>query len=224
MRGIAPHTTRGKILLVAAQLMAEHGYDRTTHKQIAELIGTSAPAIYYHFPAKRDIFDALVHLLIENLMAYRPLEDEMSRIIRDGTLMDVLSKLLFNFPEDDTRVMIQLLRIFLMSCFTMPEMTTLYQTYFVTGQRNYIEAVLREMILIGKLSGFDVRGMAAAINDVINYRAMRACMYNSISEYMKYRIQYADEDVMSFRFTVHDWLTNGTYVPIGLGQMDCRAV
>lgn len=52
--------TRERILEVALGLFVDHGYDKTSLREIAEAIGVSKAALYYHFRTKEDILLALV--------------------------------------------------------------------------------------------------------------------------------------------------------------------
>ncbi|MGO9179852.1 MAG: TetR/AcrR family transcriptional regulator [Candidatus Limnocylindrales bacterium] len=52
-------STRERILDIALELFTEHGYEKTSLRQIAESLGYSKAAIYYHFPSKEDILMAL---------------------------------------------------------------------------------------------------------------------------------------------------------------------
>ena len=58
--------TRDRILDVALDLFIEQCYDKTTLRQIAEPLGFTQAAIYYHFAAKEDILIAL-HLRLHAL-------------------------------------------------------------------------------------------------------------------------------------------------------------
>ena len=51
--------TRERILEVAADLFIEQGYDATSLREIAEKIGVTKAALYYHFSNKEDILRAL---------------------------------------------------------------------------------------------------------------------------------------------------------------------
>jgi AcrR family transcriptional regulator len=48
-------STRERILDIALELFTEQGYDKTSLRQIAERLGFSKAAIYYHFASKEDI-------------------------------------------------------------------------------------------------------------------------------------------------------------------------
>src|SRR5205814_5345442 len=58
--------TRERILDVALDLFIEQGYDKASLRQIAEPLGFTQAAIYYHFAAKEDILIAL-HLRLHEL-------------------------------------------------------------------------------------------------------------------------------------------------------------
>jgi AcrR family transcriptional regulator len=52
----APRTdTRSRVQKVALELFAEQGYDKTSLREIAERLGVTKAALYYHFKSKEDI-------------------------------------------------------------------------------------------------------------------------------------------------------------------------
>jgi AcrR family transcriptional regulator len=52
-------STRERILDIALELFTTQGYDKTSLRQIAERLGFTKAAIYYHFASKADILMAL---------------------------------------------------------------------------------------------------------------------------------------------------------------------
>jgi len=54
-----PNDTRERILDVALDLFTDQGYDGTSLRQIAEQLGVTKAALYYHFESKEDILMAL---------------------------------------------------------------------------------------------------------------------------------------------------------------------
>jgi AcrR family transcriptional regulator len=52
--------TRALIQSVALELFAEQGYDKTSLREIAERLGVTKAALYYHFKSKEDIVTSLV--------------------------------------------------------------------------------------------------------------------------------------------------------------------
>jgi AcrR family transcriptional regulator len=59
-------STRERILDVALDFFVEQGYDKTSLRQIAESMGFSKAALYYHFASKEDILLAL-HLRLHKM-------------------------------------------------------------------------------------------------------------------------------------------------------------
>jgi len=71
-RAAQAERTRQQILETAQRLFAEQGYDATSLQMIADEMGLTKAAVYYHFPAKVDIRHAIL----------------MPRVERLGTLLD----------------------------------------------------------------------------------------------------------------------------------------
>jgi AcrR family transcriptional regulator len=59
MTATALPDTRSRILDAALSLFSEHGFEGTTLQQIADRLGFTKAALYYHFPSKDDLLAAL---------------------------------------------------------------------------------------------------------------------------------------------------------------------
>ena len=59
--------TRRRLLDVALELFAERGYDGTSLQMIADKVGVTKAAVYYHFRTKADILEALSGCAIETM-------------------------------------------------------------------------------------------------------------------------------------------------------------
>ncbi len=64
--GSVAKSTRDRILDVALDLFIEKGFDKTSLREIAEQLGFSKAALYYHFASKDDILMSL-HLRVHEL-------------------------------------------------------------------------------------------------------------------------------------------------------------
>src|SRR5579862_4130557 len=59
--GTAPRRdTRAQAQQVALELFAEQGYEKTSLREIAERLGVTKAALYYHFKSKEDIVHSLL--------------------------------------------------------------------------------------------------------------------------------------------------------------------
>ncbi|WP_181782648.1 TetR/AcrR family transcriptional regulator [Pseudonocardia pini] len=59
--------TRSQIREVALELFAEQGYDKTSLREIAERLGITKAAVYYHFKTKEEILSSLFDEVIGGL-------------------------------------------------------------------------------------------------------------------------------------------------------------
>ncbi|MEU8513204.1 helix-turn-helix domain-containing protein [Kitasatospora sp. NPDC048722] len=57
--------TRARIIAVSLELFAEQGYEQTSLREIADRLGVTKAALYYHFKTKDDI----VHGIVESMAA-----------------------------------------------------------------------------------------------------------------------------------------------------------
>lgn len=61
--------TRAEIRAVALELFTEQGYEQTSLREIAERLGITKAALYYHFASKSALLAELVHPLTDELRA-----------------------------------------------------------------------------------------------------------------------------------------------------------
>jgi AcrR family transcriptional regulator len=59
--------TRRRILGSAAEVFAEHGYSGASMRDIAERLGITKAALYYHFASKEDLLDGLVQPVMQSM-------------------------------------------------------------------------------------------------------------------------------------------------------------
>jgi AcrR family transcriptional regulator len=59
--------TRERLLEAALDLFTQHGYDATSMQLLADRLGVTKAALYYYFPAKRDILRALIEPMTTDL-------------------------------------------------------------------------------------------------------------------------------------------------------------
>jgi AcrR family transcriptional regulator len=62
--------TRDRILAVACELFSEQGYDATSLREIADRLGFTKAALYYHFQSKEEILAALLQPVDELLREF----------------------------------------------------------------------------------------------------------------------------------------------------------
>ncbi len=96
--GSTPRTdTRSRVQSVALELFAEHGYEKTSLREIAERLGVTKAALYYHFRSKEDIVHSFTDdyfAELDDLLDWakdQPRSDEARREILDRYVGIVLA-------------------------------------------------------------------------------------------------------------------------------------
>lgn len=83
--------TRDRVLAVAAQLFAEHGFDAVSVREICEAAGVSKPVLYYHFgnrdgvviAAMQRLFDWFDARMAEHLDLDDPNAESLAQLLHD---------------------------------------------------------------------------------------------------------------------------------------------
>ncbi len=107
--GPTPRTdTRSRVQEVALELFAEHGYEKTSLREIAERLGVTKAALYYHFKSKEDIVHSFTDDYFDEIDALldwareQPPGDETRRELLDRYVGVVLAgSSVFHFLEQN---------------------------------------------------------------------------------------------------------------------------
>ena len=87
----APRTdTRSRVQKVALELFAEQGYEKTCLREIAERLGVTKAALYYHFKSKEDIVHSFTDDYFAELDALLDWAKDKPR--GDGTRREILDR------------------------------------------------------------------------------------------------------------------------------------
>jgi AcrR family transcriptional regulator len=105
---MARGNTRQRIQDVALELFVEHGYEKTSLREIAEKLDVTKAALYYHFKTKEDILISLFRDLtapIDELIAWaqeqpRTLDTKQEILRRYSEALDGASPL-FRFKQEN---------------------------------------------------------------------------------------------------------------------------
>jgi AcrR family transcriptional regulator len=89
-------STRERILEVALELFNEQGYAETSLREIADRLGVTKAALYYHFERKEDI---LLELHLQMHAVFRDLVDELDRLYDPEHRLEAWDELLDRFVD-----------------------------------------------------------------------------------------------------------------------------
>jgi AcrR family transcriptional regulator len=108
--------TRSRILEVALELFAAHGYEKTSLRRISDSLGVTKAALYYHFRTKEDILAGIVESLsapLETVIAWADalpqpltaeLREELLRRLSSGMSSEGITRLMRFMRENQPTV------------------------------------------------------------------------------------------------------------------------
>ncbi|MBE8521407.1 TetR/AcrR family transcriptional regulator [Amycolatopsis sp. H6(2020)] len=83
-----PSDTKQRILDVARELFTTQGVQRTSLQDIADRLGITKPALYYHFPSREDLVRSIIQPLLDDgeefLLAQEARGDASARELIEG--------------------------------------------------------------------------------------------------------------------------------------------
>jgi len=164
---------RERLLEVALELFARHGYGGTTVSAIVAAAGVTQPMLYYYFKNKQALFEALVEqalisydqLLQHDLPAGLSAREQLLELCRQGLLASgqnpVLTRLLFSLAFSHAEEIGICERV-----------DAIIQRFLKT-----LERIIRRGIAAGEFMDVDPADLAWAIYAVL-FRAMESSLIN----------------------------------------------
>lgn len=162
-------TTRERIVEEALALFAEHGYQGTSVKNIADAVGIKDSSLYKHFKSKKEIFDTIVKEMsarMEQMSNEYGLPDEhdmagaaalYGSISEDGIL--ALSEKIFLFYLKDEFAS-KFRRMLMIEQYRDREVYEVYRGIFLDAAVSYQTALFAEMTVRGVFHGGNPEAMA----------------------------------------------------------------
>lgn len=75
-----PSDTKQRILDVARELFARQGVQRTSLQEIADRLGITKPALYYHFSSREELVRSIVQPIIEEEEAFLAAQEALREV------------------------------------------------------------------------------------------------------------------------------------------------
>jgi AcrR family transcriptional regulator len=179
------NATKDKILITAARMFSERGYDKVTTREIAKAIGINSASIYHHFSSKDEILKSLYKYYSEQIKKERPDLNYLLRIAETEPPHDVLMKSEFHFDEDVRGMLDQILVTAARMIVPDAESECFIRENIFDSIKNTLEPLLERMIELGKIKPFDIKTFLG----ILSYYCFSAAALNnsifnqSVAEY-----------------------------------------
>jgi AcrR family transcriptional regulator len=165
-----PVSTRERILDVALDLFIEKGFDKTSLREIAEQLGVTKAALYYHFASKEDILMAL-HMRLHEFGF-----DALSRFAEQVPTAERWADLLDQVLDQ----MLAHRKIFLMHERNQAALETLHRDDH-DAQHDDLQASFRRLLSDGRVAVRDRVRMAASFGAVMGAIFMSGDAFGEVS-------------------------------------------
>jgi AcrR family transcriptional regulator len=154
--------TREKILAAAIDLFAERGYEGTSMRDIANLVGIRESAIYRHYAGKDAILQAIFAYAETRIYEPLPPAEPISQQDERSIFRDMLEGLPTFIQADPT--LIKISQILLAEMHHDPKIMEYVQATYGEKAMEYTEALFRQQMKEGKIRSCDARALATIFN------------------------------------------------------------
>jgi len=179
------NATKDKILMTAARMFSERGYDKVTTREIAKAIGINSASIYHHFASKKEILKNLYKYYSEQMRKERPDLNDLLKLAETEPPRDVLMKSEFHFNDEVRGILDQILVTAARMIVSDPESERFIRENIFDSVKNILGPLLTRMIELGKIKPLDIKTFL----DVLSHYCFSAAALNnspfsqSVSEY-----------------------------------------
>ena len=195
MIGESKNTTKERIIVAAAKLFSEKGFDKVTTREITSAVGINPASLYYYFPSKDHLLKSLYKLYSEEYRKAAPDLNELTRLVETEPPHEVLMKAVFYFDGEKRGLLDQILVTAARQICADPASEEFIRKNIFEGVDCILRPLLRCMVERGKIKPFDVDTFLRAVS---YYCFSAAALNNSIFKHNVKEYQAG----MSFLFSV----------------------
>lgn len=152
MPATEPSVTRDRIIEQATRLFVSRGYHAMSMREIAEAVGVTKAALYYHFSDKEALFVAVLTASLDRLEAILQTARATGRTAREQ-VREMLNGIFAQSPDQRAIVRVARQEMAALSQETLEQFGRLYYAKFV-GQ---VEAILADGVARRELRQLDPR-------------------------------------------------------------------
>lgn len=158
--------TKKKIFSSAITLFMRHGYENVSIREIADAVGITQSAMYNHFKSKREILDVVYNYFCHYYLLDRPSLGDIEQILRNGTLLDILKSLCYEFKSDYQQNIKEITKILFQRVAIDERARELMKSLMIDEGISFVEMVFERAVEIGRIAPLDTHAMAVFINGI----------------------------------------------------------
>ncbi|CAK7078853.1 hypothetical protein CIW83_11715 [Tissierella sp. P1] len=191
--------TKNKIIAVAIEQFSDQGYDNTSIRKIADIVGIKGSSIYNHFNSKEEILEEIFKYYrnlfyqmgdvfeIKEVPLIDLKEDKILYILKGGfdSVINILKR-----PE-----MINILKIIIKEQFKNQKIRNFFLEEFIDKPRKVMEKLMKELM---------DKGIIREGNPYLYSQEFQAfAIYKMYEEFMLKDVEYIDIDDIEIQINHH---------------------
>lgn len=158
--------TKKKVFNSSIQLFTTRGFDVTSIKDIAVAVGISQSAVYNHFKTKQEILDNIYDYYVYYYFQRRPCLKDIEPTIVSGTLIDLMTCIMYEFDEDYDQDLRDITKLILQRNSFDDRAREITKTLILEERIKFLEDVFRRAVEMGRLEPFDTHSMSTFVNSI----------------------------------------------------------
>ncbi|WP_460525775.1 TetR/AcrR family transcriptional regulator [Flindersiella endophytica] len=103
--------TKARILAVALELFGEQGVQQTSLQQIADRLGMTKPALYYHFDSREDLIRSLFEPMVEQMEAFLVAQEAAAGEATPRALLEGYFDLMYRYRRFNELILRELMML-----------------------------------------------------------------------------------------------------------------
>ena len=178
-------STKRSIIETAVRLFAEKNYEIVTMRDIGEAVGIKKPSLYAHFASKQEILDTIYDFYEEHYPAERPTLEQIEPIIHDGSVIDILNSVIYNFREEYNEIMVRMAYIVYQRSHLDKRAKEIACNIMNNDGVVYVESVFNHAIELGRLAPFNVHTLAVVMVNMRNSMLRQSMIDQSVESFQE---------------------------------------
>lgn len=158
--------TKKNVFESAISLFVSKGFDNVSIRDIASAVGIRQSTIYNHFKSKQEILDTIYDFYCHYYLKNRPDMGHIDLLLQNGSLLDIIGSIRYDFEEEYQRRMSDITKIILQRVAIDNRAREISKSMMIDSGLKYVEDVFNKGVEIGRFAPFNTRAISVFINSI----------------------------------------------------------
>lgn len=156
--------SKRRVFDAAVELFARETFESVSMEDIARVLKMKKPSMYHHFASKQEILDIALEIFQAHFFDGALPVEQFDPLIAQGTLLEIVRRLIFVFAPEYDLLMQQVFRIIHQRKYHDPMAQRIYQEVVIDQSLAYGRQVLDRVVEKGRTAPFDTESFSRMLN------------------------------------------------------------